>query len=84
MFPVYRRIYGAGFPLTVSFLACYAVTLTVVISLAAITYRWIEKPGMRAGKRLIDRLAAGIARPSRRRKRHARRRTGTRPRPRDP
>jgi peptidoglycan/LPS O-acetylase OafA/YrhL len=61
LFPVYRWIYGAGFPLTVSFLACYAVTLTVVISLAAVTYRWIEKPGMRAGKLLIARLSAGYS-----------------------
>ena len=57
LFPVYGWIYGAGFPLTVSFLACYAVTLAVVISLAAITFRWIERPGMRLGKRLIERLS---------------------------
>jgi peptidoglycan/LPS O-acetylase OafA/YrhL len=61
LFPVYRWIYGVGFPLTVSFLACYAVTLTIVISLAAITYRWIEKPGMKAGKLLITRLSAGYS-----------------------
>jgi len=63
LFPVYRWIYGAGFPLTVSFLACYAVTLAVVISLAAITFRWIEKPGMRLGKRLIERLSMGESTP---------------------
>jgi peptidoglycan/LPS O-acetylase OafA/YrhL len=64
LFPVYRWIYGLGFPVTVSFLASYAVTLTAVISLSALTYRWIEKPGMRLGKLLIARLSAGYS-PSR-------------------
>ncbi len=61
LFPVYRWIYSVGLPVTVSFLLCYALTLAIVISLASITYRWIEKPGMRAGKRLIARLSAGYS-----------------------
>ena len=62
--PVYRWIYGRGLPVTASYLVCYAVTLTIVISLAAVTFALIEKPGMRAGKRLIARLSADYS-PSR-------------------
>jgi len=61
LIPVYRWIYGTGLPVTASFLICFALTLTIVISLASITYRWIEKPGMRAGKLLIVRLSAGYS-----------------------
>jgi peptidoglycan/LPS O-acetylase OafA/YrhL len=58
LIPVYRRIYGMGLPVTASYLICFALTLTIVISLAALTFTWIEKPGMRAGKLLIARLSA--------------------------
>jgi peptidoglycan/LPS O-acetylase OafA/YrhL len=55
LFPVYRRLYELPLPVTARFLLCAALTLAVVLSLASITYRWIEQPGMRFGKRLLGR-----------------------------
>jgi peptidoglycan/LPS O-acetylase OafA/YrhL len=54
--PVYRRLYELPLPVTAHFLLCAALTLTVVLLLASLTYRWIEQPGMRLGKRLLGRL----------------------------
>ena len=51
--PVYRRVYASGLPLSVRFLICAAMTLGAVLSLAWATYRWIELPGMRLGKRVL-------------------------------
>lgn len=53
--PVYRRIYGLGLPVSASFLLCFAVTLAIVLPAAALTYRWVEAPGMKLGKRLLAR-----------------------------
>ena len=53
LFPVYRRLYELPLPVTARFLLCAALTLAVVLSLASITYRWIEQPGMRFAKRLL-------------------------------
>jgi peptidoglycan/LPS O-acetylase OafA/YrhL len=50
--PVYRRIYGLGWPVSVSFLLCLGVTMGIVLPVAAVTYRWVEAPGMKLGKRL--------------------------------
>jgi len=38
-----------------SFLLCVGVTLTIVLPASVVTYRWIEAPGMRLGKRLLAR-----------------------------
>jgi peptidoglycan/LPS O-acetylase OafA/YrhL len=51
--PVYRRIYASGSPLSAKFVICAAVTLGVVLPLAWASYRWIELPGMRLGKRVL-------------------------------
>ena len=40
----------------VQFAGCFAVTLAVTLPLAYLTWRWIEEPGIRAGRRLIARL----------------------------
>jgi peptidoglycan/LPS O-acetylase OafA/YrhL len=53
--PVYRRICGLGFPLSASFLLCFGVTMGIVLPAAALTYRWVEVPGMKLGKRLLAR-----------------------------
>jgi peptidoglycan/LPS O-acetylase OafA/YrhL len=57
--PVYRRIYAAGLPLSASFLLCVGLTLGTVMLVASMTYRWVEAPGMRLGKRLLARLEVG-------------------------
>lgn len=48
--PVYAWIYRHAGNLTVSFLACLAITLIVVISVAELTYRFVEDPGIKIGK----------------------------------
>lgn len=50
--PVYVWIYRQQLGLTVSFLACLAVTLVVVIVMSELTYRFVEEPGIRLGKRI--------------------------------
>jgi peptidoglycan/LPS O-acetylase OafA/YrhL len=53
LIPVYRRVYGLGGPTSASFLLCFGVTLGVVLPASLVTYRWIEAPGMKLGKRLL-------------------------------
>lgn len=53
-------VYGAisrsvAFSKLAAFLASFAVTLLCVAGVAALTYRWIEEPGMRMGKKLLNR-----------------------------
>jgi peptidoglycan/LPS O-acetylase OafA/YrhL len=53
-------VYGAvsrsiAFSTLAAFLASFAVTLLCVAGVAALTYRWIEEPGMRLGKKLLNR-----------------------------
>jgi peptidoglycan/LPS O-acetylase OafA/YrhL len=56
MVPVYRWIYGNLPSVTLCFLACVAVTLAIVIPLSELTYRFVELPGVKLGKR----IAAGM------------------------
>jgi peptidoglycan/LPS O-acetylase OafA/YrhL len=53
LIPVYRRIYLIGLPVSASFLLCFGVTLGIVLPASVVTYRWIEAPGMKLGKRLL-------------------------------
>jgi peptidoglycan/LPS O-acetylase OafA/YrhL len=54
----YRRI-GAWFTNpSVSFLVCILLTLAILVPMSALTYRFIEQPGIRLGKRLVRRLSA--------------------------
>ncbi|MGH7462777.1 MAG: acyltransferase family protein, partial [Longimicrobiales bacterium] len=52
--PVYTAIYRHSPSLTISFLACLAFTFAVLLPLAALSYRLIEKPGMQMGKTVSD------------------------------
>ena len=55
--PLYEAIYGLGLPKTVSFLACGGVTIAITTALSYVTYRVIELPGMRLGKRVLARMS---------------------------
>ena len=55
--PVYRLIYERSPSLTVSFLVALLLTFAIVIPVSALTYRLIEEPGIRFGKRIASRLA---------------------------
>ncbi len=51
--PVYQRIYAAAPSLTVAFLLSLALTLAIVLPLSTLTFYFVEKPGIRLGKRLM-------------------------------
>lgn len=50
--PVYVRIYAHLPTSTLAFLACVAVTLAVCIVVSELTYRLVEEPGIKLGKRM--------------------------------
>jgi peptidoglycan/LPS O-acetylase OafA/YrhL len=52
--PAYHAIYKHGDSLTLSFLACAALTFAVVLPLSYLTYRYIEEPGIEMGKRVAN------------------------------
>lgn len=52
LIPVYRKIYAQQPDLTVAFLACAGLTFLILIPLSYLSYRMIELPGIRLGKRL--------------------------------
>ena len=55
--PVYQWIYRHLPSLTASFLLSLAVTLVLVLPLSYLTYRFVEEPGIRLGKRISRRRA---------------------------
>jgi peptidoglycan/LPS O-acetylase OafA/YrhL len=61
LIPFYRLVEARGWPSTISFGLCAAVTLTAVVACATITYAFIEAPGMRLGARITGRLDRSLA-----------------------
>ena len=61
MIPIYRAIEAKGWPSTIGFGLCAALTLGTTVALAAVIYALIEAPGMRLGKRLTARLGESSA-----------------------
>ena len=55
--PVYHWIYRHAPALTACFLGSLALTLLLVLPLSWLTYRFVEEPGIRLGKRISRRLA---------------------------
>jgi peptidoglycan/LPS O-acetylase OafA/YrhL len=51
--PLYQHIYILQIPLLLKFLLCAGVTITLTVGVSFITYRFIEKPGIRLGKKLL-------------------------------
>lgn len=56
MTPVYHWVYRNSPSLTVSFVASLLLTFAAVLPLSALTYRFVEEPGIALGKRLASRL----------------------------
>jgi len=60
--PAYAWIYAQGMGSTVSFLSCLGLTTAAVVAASELTYRFVEYPGMRLGKKantwLSQRFAA--------------------------
>ncbi len=61
--PVYAWIYAQPLPVALQFGAAIALTTAAVVGVSLVTYRLIERPGMRFGSRLITRSAAAEAVP---------------------
>lgn len=53
MAPLYRKIYGAVPDVFTAFTACFLLTMCVVVALSYVTYRFVEEPGIRLGKKLF-------------------------------
>jgi peptidoglycan/LPS O-acetylase OafA/YrhL len=51
--PLYPHIYILQIPLLLKFLLCAGVTITLLVGVSIITYRFIEKPGIRLGKKFL-------------------------------
>lgn len=49
--PVYKKVYAHAGNLSVAFVVCCLITFTILIPLAALTYQFIERPGIKLGKR---------------------------------
>jgi peptidoglycan/LPS O-acetylase OafA/YrhL len=51
--PVFPRIYALDIPTAAKFALCLAATLVVTLSVAWLSYRFIERPGIALGRRVI-------------------------------
>lgn len=61
LIPVYRKIQQQQPDLTVSFLVCIGLTFVILLPLSWISYRLIELPGIRLGKKLEARWIPKVA-----------------------
>jgi peptidoglycan/LPS O-acetylase OafA/YrhL len=51
--PAYRWVYAQPMGLSLKFAGCSALTLTLLIPLSYLSYRWIERPGINLGRNLL-------------------------------
>jgi len=51
--PLYQHIYVLQMPVLLKFLLCVGVTITLLVGISFITYQFIEKPGVRLGKKFL-------------------------------
>jgi peptidoglycan/LPS O-acetylase OafA/YrhL len=51
--PVFPRIYALDLPVAAKFGLCLAVTLAVTLAVSWLAYRFVERPGIALGRRLI-------------------------------
>jgi len=51
--PLYQYIYLLQIPLLLKYLLCAGGTITLLVGVSFITYRLIEKPGIRLGKKFL-------------------------------
>lgn len=56
--PLYRHIYSMPMPVTLQYGACLLLTLSILTPLAYLSFRFIEKPGMRLGSRLAKKIVS--------------------------
>src|SRR5262249_21120967 len=56
--PLYRIIYASQLPIDVKYGACLLIVLVLLTTISYFTYRFIEKPGMDLGTKLIKKFAS--------------------------
>jgi peptidoglycan/LPS O-acetylase OafA/YrhL len=54
LIPVYRKIYDIVPTTSLAMMACFAVTFSIVILIAELTYRFVEEPGIKLGKKVYE------------------------------
>lgn len=59
--PAFPQVYAVVPTDALAFLACLVVTFGLTMAAAAVTYTWIEKPGIRATRPIVARLSRGRA-----------------------
>jgi peptidoglycan/LPS O-acetylase OafA/YrhL len=52
MIPIYRRVYAWNLPLDVKYWVVVVLTFGVLITISSLSYRFLEEPGIRLGKRI--------------------------------
>ncbi len=57
LIPIYRKIYTLPMPLALKLGACFLLVLGLLTPLSYLSYRFIEKPGMQLGTKLIQKFA---------------------------
>jgi peptidoglycan/LPS O-acetylase OafA/YrhL len=58
LIPLYRIIYATQLPVTLKYGICFLIVLVLLTLISYITYRFIEKPGMALGTKLIKMFAS--------------------------
>lgn len=58
LIPVYRIIYASQLPVELKYAACFLIVLAILTIISYITYRFIEKPGMELGTKIIRTFAS--------------------------
>jgi len=56
--PVYRAIYSTHLSVTLQYGACLLLTLSCVTAISFLTFRFVERPGMRMGRRIIKQIGS--------------------------
>ncbi|GLQ49267.1 acyltransferase [Dyella flava] len=64
LIPVYRSIYKTIPTTSLDLLLCYAITLAILIPIAEVSFRLIEKPGIKLGSKVYKALVKSDRAPS--------------------
>jgi peptidoglycan/LPS O-acetylase OafA/YrhL len=60
MKPVYERIYDWPINLTIRYILCVGITFVILVPISFMTYKLIEVPGGKLGKKILDKRKAFI------------------------
>ena len=57
LIPIYRKIYALPIPIELKLGACFLLMIVLLTAISYVTYRFVEKPGMQLGTKLIQKFA---------------------------